>query len=77
MHRGAVAQRLDHFDQCRRVGNTIGIRDSRALGRVVHRCGHSIEPIELLLNTRRTRRTGHAGDVEIDGFVVKHLGASS
>ena len=77
MHRGAVAQRLDHFDQCRRVGNTIGIRNSRSLGRIVHRCGHAIEPIELLLNTRRTRRTGHAGDVEIDGFVVKHLGASS
>ena len=37
-----------------------------ALGCVVHRRAHTVDPVETLLDTRRARGAGHPADLEVD-----------
>ena len=42
------------------------VGDGRLVGGVVHRGGHAVEAVQLLLDLGGARRAGHAGDRQVD-----------
>jgi len=65
-----VAGLLDRRDKGIHVDG-LGRTDGGLRRRHVDRSGHTFEPVEPLLDTRCTRGTGHAPDVEVDTVLAR------